>query len=175
MKKCNICGKSISKFSSECPYCHNHIDTIVNSEIHKKRTEYKGTKANVITNTILSFILVFIFDVTLRMPGFTVINIIDVILEISCIAYSIFVLCNYKIISVSRNKALIFIAAVVGMLFVFLQIFISYRSYGLGIFSVEAYPLKYKFIRITEYILRSFLIAFIIFDVNYLVRHKKQS
>lgn len=184
MKKCNICGKSISEFSSECPYCHN-INTVVDSEIFQKKTQYNDSRAkiNAVACLILSLLLVLVsailsilyFKQGHRM-SFINCEVIYNLLQIPSLAYIIFVLLRYKTILISQNKKHIIIAIAAGIIFLFLQIYKDY-SCGLNIFDAVfeeyfidklIYIIRYLF----RYLFRGFLITVIIFDINYLIRQK---
>ncbi len=129
MKKCNVCGKTISDFSEVCPHCHSNPSQITVKDATEKKKIYANRKKVCIMLAIHLF-AVLIFDVIFilvrqkaliqiysqNMISFDSYIWLNCLINVACIIIilgaSLPLLIKNKILSMSRNKTGIIIALV---------------------------------------------------------------
>ena len=65
MKKCSICGESISEFSDVCPYCHSNLNEDTSDNYEHKRQKIKQNtkiKAIVIAHVVVTLFVFFVLN-----------------------------------------------------------------------------------------------------------------
>lgn len=128
MKKCSICGKSISDFVKKCPYCMTDLNIENEIEKSEKREYYLNLRASHARKSILiSFILslVIIFFKLLfgfRTPIAT--TRFELLLEPPCIIFAVFLITRYKIITILKSKKFLTTAIIISILFSLIHFFI---------------------------------------------------
>ena len=177
MKKCNVCGKNISDFAAKCPYCGTAQSVgSLDAESRDKKEYYSklNAKKYVLISLILSIVSIVFFGFVFRLPWFTVVTFIELIIEVACSAYSVFLIAKYNVVSLSRNKLLIICAAIGGIAFSVLQGMLTLRLYGMGSFAIVGIPVIFKIAGVLTYVARGLLLFFVILDAHYLINSRKK-
>jgi len=107
MKQCNVCGKYISDFSTNCPYC-DAVLTVGNNQKNKSGVNPKSDIENVLLllHIVLTFLIGFLYPIlqkyihepiTIRTEG--------IMLNISShIAFAILMLVSIVVVIIKRKK-----------------------------------------------------------------------
>ncbi len=127
MKKCNVCGKTISDFSEVCPHCHSNPSQITSEDATEKKKIYANRKKVCIMLAIHLFAVLFFYVVFLMVRQKAVIRIysqniisFDGYIWLNCLLNVAFIvitcgaslplLIKNKILSMSNNRTGIIIA-----------------------------------------------------------------
>lgn len=176
MRKCSICGKTISDFVTSCPYCGSNLNSVNEIENNKKKEYYSTLNArkSVLISFILSLVVMIFFRFVFGLPTFTIITLIELLLEIACIIFAIFLIVRYKIITISKNKGFLIAAIVIGILFSLLQFFITTRLYEMGRFILVGIPIIYKAAGILTYVIAGVMMSTLIIEARFLLFQKRK-
>lgn len=172
MKKCNVCDKKISDFAVTCPYCHSTQNQIFPDIQEKKEncTKQRAQKHILISST-LSIVVIAFFCIC-SFPYAPVYSTLELILEVLCLCYSLYINVKYKTILISKNKILVFCNITACVLLSFVKLVMDIRLYGIGMWFTEGIHIRYKLLIILPYISKAILLFFIVMDVACLIRNK---
>lgn len=140
MLKCPSCGKDISEYATTCPNCGADLKsgdkaTKTEKAITMQRQDRKKKQANIIVNiALLLFVglLTIFIHINIFCWGLSA-NIFDFVIYFLAVAYSVFNIIRYKLLS-GKPKINIIIAAVAGIIIFVLATYlykpISFALYG---------------------------------------------
>lgn len=175
MKKCSICGKSISDFVKKCPYCMTDLNIENEIEKSEKREYYLNLRASHARKSILiSFIfslVIIIFSKLLFGYWFNITTAFELLLEPPCIIFAVFLITRYKIITILKNKKFLTTAIIIGILFALIQFFIHILLIG-GISSMHT--MAYISPNILTYIMTGTMMFTLIIEARFLFFQKKK-
>ncbi len=120
MRKCNICGKTISDFAENCPYCNSNSQTLNVDNATAAKEKYASKNRNILLWIDIAIILAVSFiPLTYSYKRTAIawlILLLPIVLSIACVVYSIFVIKKYKVIDVRNNKKAFIISLIIGII-----------------------------------------------------------
>jgi len=171
MRKCNYCDRTISEFSTVCPYCHKPIDAVMDEQSTEQARIMKISKIKklVIVSLVVPCVLNLLWRILIRfIPLFPYAYFFD-FLSLLCVVYGLFVILKYKIVSFSKNKMAILVSSIVGVLAMILNILKLRRLAGVELSQIiDVYNL-------IEILIFGISVAIVVIDIYYLISRKVRS
>ena len=179
MKKCDVCGKSISDFSTICPYCNSNLTTD-NQEVHAAKREAIKTKNLLNRSIILHIVLTWFFSVAYSlivkyaMPSAVIIGnasaiIVDVLLLANCVRMII----KYPVFKQKKNAPWIVLSSVLGI-FPLARVLLDIYKYGGGYYLILGMDSYYTLLTIG--LIKNLVSGLIVFCLSmefiYIIRNR---